>query len=150
MADTHDLRPLDAALKSVLEEHTGRPVGVEEPPPTDPADGPPFPYALLYQQGARRSGPPLHDPEADARVTYQAACIGLQSDQVKALAARVRRALVGCVDGAWAVPLAPEGMSVMGRWSIDGSADLDHEQIGDLDVWHHVEQFVVAVTPADA
>ena len=65
-------RIVTLAVKELLEDVTGKPVGIGSVP-IDPATGKPFPppYNLLYSLGWTTFGSPLADLREDAVATYQ-------------------------------------------------------------------------------
>jgi len=125
--------PFTKALRALLEEHTGRPVGRDGFPridaPGSPEHGtrpaPPF-YVLNTLPGTVYSGPPFADDHADVEWTYQLDSVSRRADQAEWHRDHARQVLLGRgEDGqSFAVPITVEGMTVIGRRAgADGGPD---------------------------
>lgn len=146
--------PFDKAVRTMLQEATGKPVGLYGLPtvddPADPA-GPKLPavppYYALYALPASYSGPPFGDDHADVEWRYQLTCIAERADQAAWLRDRGVDAMVGRQPDdpqAFLHPIVvPAGMTVLWRRAEDESTMDDADGVVS---WP--QRYTIAVTPA--
>lgn len=113
--------PLDAAIISLLETVTSRPVGDSQIPNENPS----FPYVVVYCSPSPRSYEgSWEDPNDQGSVSYQVKSVGRTRDQVSKLSDRVAEAFVGHEAGksGYQHPLVPSGLGVIKRESVSRGA----------------------------
>jgi hypothetical protein len=142
--------PLTKALRTVLENATGKPVGLGGFPRVDAPGSPehgqpvPPPFSVLYvSPGSVYDGPPFDDDHADATWVYHVTCVGKRLDQAQWLLDRVHGAVLDrAPDGqGYATPIPVDGMKIIRRRAVaDGAPDTEG------DVASVFEQYAITIT----
>lgn len=144
MPNVPQRRKLTDALKSLLENSTGRSVGVGSAPVDINGVQEDLPYLVVYPiPSGSFTGPILCAPNADAIFEYQINSYGRRYDQVEWLADLVRVTLVDRdSSGALVNRLSYDGHSVMDQMLLGPPGKLD--EVGQI--WSVMESYAIAVT----
>ena len=105
-------RFLGAALKQMLVEATGRPIGLM----SVPTEHPEMPYAVLFPMNTIPREEDWSDPEGQFRYMFQLSCVGGTHEQVTAMSERGMEALIARnPNGSFVTPLVIEGITIINR-----------------------------------
>lgn len=127
--------PFTKALRAMLQDTTGRPVGLGRYPTDSSGQVVATPYAVLFPiPGTTYDGPPLWDAFDTPTWQYQVTSVGARADQAEWMGDRVRVALLDRLDGRWTHELVVPGLLVLSREHVaDGGADSDGGTVSQVD-----------------
>ena len=144
MPNVPQRRKLTDAIKSLLEDQTGKPVGVATAPQNIQGEQADLPYIVIYPlDGGIFSGPLFCGPNADASFEYQIDSYGLRYDQAEWLSDLVRVTMIDRdADGDLINRLTYDDHEVMDQISLGPPSKLD--EVGQ--VWSAKESYLITVT----
>ncbi|MFF3493736.1 hypothetical protein ACFYWS_20555 [Streptomyces sp. NPDC002795] len=138
-------RQVAYGVQTMLVAATGRSCGYGTAPATSAQPtGTTMPYSVIYELGQTTGfGPPLGDPNADARVLIQVSSVGTQAEQASLQADKVRQGFLqrGADGRQFKWPITIDGAVVIGR-------ELDREDGTTVvnSIYTYVQRFVLTVS----
>lgn len=136
-------RKLTKAIKELLEEKTGRPVGISTAPRNIQNNQAELPYIVIHAiSGNEYSGPQFCGPQSDVRFDYQIDSHGQRDDQAEWLADLVRETIIDRTNGALTNKVTFPDHKIMDQEIIGPTGKLDN--VGQI--WTVKETFGFTVT----
>lgn len=136
-------RLLTQGIRDMLEDSSGRKIGIMDGPADVSGDTSDLPYAVIYDgRDTTYMGTLLH-PQADGRFRYIIHSFGLRGDQAEWMSDQVVEAMLGRDDnGAYLHDITVDNLVVMDREAGESSGQAERKG----KIYSVVDTFIVSVT----